>query len=274
MRSNGGLSRVIRLYDFDLTGADSIQHLIDAGLVQRISCESFREFESRLMADLPRITPDDLTVLDTFTSAVDTTRINSKLGINPAESIWEKRSLYLGGDKNYQTSYNYASEAIMVRMRNIASLHNSKTHIIILAHEDRELDQQSLTYKRGPQANPAAVKMLIRGSTDLMRLTVQQEDVLDKEGNVKRPAGTRLLHLRSTEEQIAKVHVAIALDRTLPSAIANPTMSKVRRILQKNPSILTIYGSAGVGKTTLAVSDAEEQYQAQFTEEKKDEAAA
>lgn len=257
----------IYLFDFDLTGADSIAHLIDAGLVTRIACDSFDGFERALIPLMPRIIPEDLIVIDTFTSAVDTTRVSAKLGDDLAASIWSKRGLYTGGDKNYQTVYNYATDAMMLRIRNIAALNNSKTHVVILAHEDQERDPLTLTLKRGPQANPAAVKTLIRCSTDIMRLTVQTEDEVNEDGSIKRAAGARILYLKNTDEHICKVHTAMDVSRKLPAGIMNPTMSKIRKVLNKNPSILTIYGAAGSGKTTLATSDAQEQYDEQHAQQ-------
>ncbi len=262
----------IHLFDADLNSADSIQHLLDGGLVEYHACRTFPGFLAAKERVRRTLEPGDQVIIDTFTSLIDLCRMNAKLGTErDAERDWSSRALYLGGDKGFLAVYNYATD---MTMAHISDFRATGATVITLAHEDQEMDPLTLVRKRGPKANAAAVDALIRKSSDVMRLTVQQDDEKDEKGNVKVAAGTRMLLWRNTDEMIAKVHVARHLDGALPRGARNPTLAKVREILQKTPSWLTIYGAPGAGKTTLACSDAQDIFEARLRASKQPKAAA
>jgi hypothetical protein len=256
------MGRIV-LFNSDLNSADSIQHLIEAGLVEVFDCHTFPQFLAHKDRIRPTLKEGDIVVIDTYTSLIDLCRMNAKLGTERTGDDWEKRNLYLGGDKGFLAVYNYATD---ITMAHIADFRGTGCSLVVLAHEDEERDPLTLVLKRGPRANKAAVDALLRKSSDVMRLTVQQDDERDDKGAVKVAAGTRLLYLRNNDEMIAKVHVRRDLDGKLPRGIKDPTMPKIRSILQKTPSWLTIYGAGGAGKTTLATSDAQVTYESQQQE--------
>ena len=82
--------------------------------------------------------------------------------------------------------------------------------------------------------------------------------MMDNAGEVRFPAYTRFLQLRDSEEFVAKLHVQPEYDAKVPKVLSNPTLPKLYEILGKKPAWLLLYGPPGVGKTTLACSEAAE----------------
>jgi hypothetical protein len=239
------------LLDFDLNGADSIAHLIASGKVTHMECDTYIAFESYFKELLPKVGPEDLVIVDTLSKAADTTRGDMKLGVDPGEALWDKRGLYLGGDKNYLTVYEAAGQFLMRRLRNLRA---RGARIITTAHEDEQFDQTTLTKKRAPAMNDALYKSLMGSSSDVFRLRQTDEDI-DMGNGKMLPAYSRVLDLRPDGEAVTKFHVSPERSESLPRRIVHPTLPKLYKALDKKPSWLVLYGPPGVGKTTLATSE-------------------
>jgi hypothetical protein len=238
------------LLDFDLNGADSIAHLIPNKVVH-MECDSFITFEGYFKELLPKVGPDDLVIMDTISKAADTTRGDMKLGVDPGEALWDKRGLYLGGDKNYLTVYEAAGQFIMRRLRNLRA---RGARIITTAHEDEQDDKTTLMKLRAPAVNEALYKSLMGSSSDVLRLRQTTED-MDLGGGKVLPAYSRVLELRPDGEAIIKTHVAPDRNKEMPRRILHPTLPKLYKTLGKRPTWLVLYGPPGAGKTTLATSE-------------------
>ncbi len=127
----------------------------------------------------------------------------------------------------------------------------------MLAHEAEKLDESTIppTKRRGPSVNPAFLEALMASSSDVFRLRKLEEAVTGENGEILLSADTRLLELRSTDEIMAKYHVPLARVPNIKKALPNPTLPMLYAHLGKKPTWLTIYGSSGTGKSTLATSE-------------------
>jgi hypothetical protein len=246
------------LLDADMNGSDSIQHLVDAKLINYIPITSHDLFDKTIIGLLNIVGPNDLVILDTASASAETHRWDSKLGNDPTASLMDKRRLYLGGDANYLTVYAWTSDSLMRRLKNLRAL---DCRIITTSHEDETMDMASLTKKRGPQMNKALYKSIMQSTSDVFRMYELFEPVLNEDGTVKVPSGTRVLQLAKTEEAVAKFHVQPTKALSIPPTIYVPLqggLHKLYSILGKRPSWLHIYGAEGVGKTAFACSEADE----------------
>jgi hypothetical protein len=250
---------MIYLLDCDLNGADSVQRLIDSGAVTHLQCGSFPEFEGHCLKLLETVSNEDLVICDTLSKLADTTRGDMKLGVDMRESLWEKRNVYFS-DKNYLTVYEAAGQEIMRRLRNLRS---RGARIITTCHEDEQLDPTTMTKKRAPALNDALYKSLMGSSSDVFRLRILTEEMVDKEGKIILPKYSRILQLQPDDFTITKFHVDPEVAVTIPQEMAAPTLPKLYKRLQKRPSWLVIYAPPGAGKTTLACSEATLQKKAQ-----------
>ena len=239
--------------DCDVNGADSIERLIKEGKVQHIVCDTFVAFEKAIVGLLPKVTPEDLVIVDTVTSLANTTRGDMKLGTDLTASLWDQRSIFFS-DKNYLTVYEAAGQSIMRRIKNLRA---RGARIITVCHEDEQLDPATLGKKRAPQVNEALYRSLLAASSDVFRLYALADDELNQEtGEVKYKADTRFLQLRNSEEAVAKFHVEREQVEKIPSRLSNPTLPRLYKALAKRPSWCLLYGPPGAGKTSLAVSEA------------------
>lgn len=244
------------LLDADLGGTESVQDLIDQGLVTHIPLPTFEAFDKAIVALLPKLSEADTVCVDTISALGNTTRGDFRLGTEVSEDLWAKRTLYFGGDKNFLTQYEAAEKLIMRRLKNVRAV---GTHVITTAHEDEQVDAITQSKKRAPGLNQAFYGSLMAHSTDVFRLSMLFDDVKDKEGNVKYKAGTRVLYLRPAEGidgHVTKYHVPRSVAQTLPTGIVDPTWQKLCDTLQKDPGWTVIYGPPGIGKTSLACSKA------------------
>ena len=244
----------IHWFDADDHGVTSIKGLIADGKVTRHPCTSYQEYDTEVAALMPKIQPGDVVILDPITQLLDTTRSDAKLGTDPNVNLWDKRTKYFEGDKNYLNVYQYAQNVVMRRLRNLRA---RGARVITIAHEDEVIDSTN-TKRIGPQVNPALVGILEGQSSDIFRLVVVPSDI----PNTDIKAGTRVLYIRPSDEYVAKYNAeALFKDGKItypnpPRYLVNPTMREVFAAIGSKPEWLTLYGTPGSGKTTLAVSEA------------------
>lgn len=246
---------MIYLLDADLGGTESVQDLIDQGLVQYIPIPTFEAFDKAVEELKARVSDADTIIVDPISTLGNTTRGDFRLGTEDGE-VWNKRNLYFGGDKNFLTQYEAAEKMIMRRIKNLRA---KGAHIITTTHEDEQVDAITQTKKRAPQLNQAFYGSLMAHSTDVFRLSMLFDDVKDQDGSVKHPAGTRVLYLKAAEGidgHVAKYHVPRSVAEKLPKGLLDPTWQKLCDTLDKDPGWCVIYGPPGIGKTSLAASKA------------------
>lgn len=248
---------MIYLLDCDQGGTESVADLIEQKLITHIPVPSFEEFADKIVAPLlPKLNYSDTIIVDTLSALANTTRGDFRLGTEVDDNLWGKRNLYFGGDKNFLTQYEAAEKLIMRRLKNVRS---TGAHIITITHEDEQVDAITQTKKRAPGLNQAFYGSLMAHSTDVFRLSMLFSDVRDDTGAVKYPAGTRVLYLQPSEGvdgHVTKYHVPRDVAEKLPKGIVDPDWNKLSGILKKDPGWLVLYGSPGIGKTTLACSKA------------------
>lgn len=247
---------MIYLLDADLGGTESVQDLIDSKALTHIPIDSFKTFDETLVKLLPTLSDNDTVIVDTLSTLANTTRGDFRLGTEVSDDLWGKRSLYFGGDKNFLTQYEAAEKLIMRRLKNVRA---KGTHVITITHEDEQVDAISQTKKRAPQLNQAFYGSLMAHSTDVFRLSMLFSDVKDDKGAIKYTAGTRVLYLQPAEGidgHVTKYHVPRDVASRLPKGIVDPTWDKLQSTLEKDPGWLVLYGSPGIGKTSLAASKA------------------
>jgi hypothetical protein len=249
-----------------------VKPLVDAGRVRHIPVATYTDFEKAVneLRDavewedgvnaagekIKVVKPhDDLVILDSVSRMADSTRGDFKLG--PDESVfWNKRDIYYKGDTYNFGAYEAASQFIMRHLRN---LNVRGYRIIAVCHEDEQKEDGEGIKKRAPALNPALWQSLRASSTDIFRLTAVTEDQFDGEGNLFAKTGTRLLQTTNDDFAICKYTSIPGLDGTfkeIPKFMSNPTMRKIAKMLGGQPDFLTLYGSPGAGKTTLACSEA------------------
>ena len=245
---------MIYLLDADMNGLDSIQERIQSGQVVRLPCPTIKAFDQHCIDLFGKVGPDDLIILDTITTMLDTTRGDFKLGDENADLLTRAAEKYLGGDKNYLTVFEAAAQVVMRRLKNLRA---RDCRILVTAHEDEIKDDTEFPplKKVGPQVNPAMVSTLTRACSDMFRLYPVLQPIVGTSGEVIVPAGTRLLRLRRTLTEMAKFHVAPERAALVPEQLRDPTLPKLYQHLGKRPSFLVVYGPPGVGKTTFGTSE-------------------
>lgn len=246
---------MLYLLDADLGGTESVQDLIDQGLVQHTPIPTFEAFDKVVEQLKDKVSEADTVIIDPISTLGNTTRGDFRLGTEDGE-VWGKRALYFGGDKNFLTQYEAAEKMIMRRVKNLRA---RGAHIITTTHEDEQVDAISQTKKRAPQLNQAFYGSLMAHSTDVFRLSMLHDDLKTKDGEVTHRAGTRVLYLLPSEGMdghVTKYHVPRSVADTLPKGLLDPTWQKLCDTLQKDPGWLVLYGPPGIGKTSLACSKA------------------
>jgi hypothetical protein len=256
LTQDGKGAQVIYLLDADMGGVESVQDLIDAGLVKHIPIPTFEAFDKACVELMPNLTERDAVTVDTLGALANTTRGDFRLGTEVLDDLWSKRGLYFGGDKNFLTQYEAAEKLIMRRLRNIRATGAS---VITTTHEDEQVDGITQAKKRAPKLNQAFYESLMAHSTDVFRLSILHEDIRNAAGETVYTAGTRILYLKASEGvdgHVAKYHVPRSVADTLPRGIVNPDWTKLCNTLHKTPGWAVIYGPPGIGKTSLACSAA------------------
>lgn len=247
------------IYRFDVDNeADSITPVIEAGLVQNISCPNWTEFDLhfRRLLYKEKCGPADTFIIDSIDQLALAVRMENKLG-NEGDIEMMARADKIMKDPMYLNVYLLASNFILQRLK---LARGRGIQLVIVAHEDEEKDHDG-SKKRGPKLNPAFREDLISFSTDVFRLKKLDHDIPDEDGTTLYTKGQRVLNLTETDEIVAKYHSPIIgirdgqpIYRDVPPYIIDPTWPKIVHALGKDPSILTIYGRPGVGKTTLSVA--------------------
>jgi hypothetical protein len=251
---------MIYLFDCDLNGSDSIQHLIDQKKIEYIPTPSQEIFERTCIKLLPKVQKDDLIIVDTIASLAETSRLDAKLGSDSSKNLLDKKHLYLDGDKNYLTVYSWSGDSIIRRLKNFIGT-DVGCRVITTSHESEEIDPASLTKKRAPELNPALFKTIIRVTSDIFRMYELFDPIMKADGqSVAVPAGERMLQLRKSDDAVTKYHVVPEHARNVPKTMVVPLTGGLHRLyekLHKRPTWLHIYGVAGVGKTTFICSEAD-----------------
>jgi hypothetical protein len=247
---------MVFLLDGDLSGFDSVAHLLDTGQITRLPCRTYTEFITATRELALKVTPADLVIVDTVSKLAETLRDDILHGENQENTLAEI-SREIKGETYGRNCYQAAQRVFMRQMKNIHRAGDG-ARIITVFHEKDQKDPDDVTLmKRGPSVNAAFYDSIVGQSSDIFRLTVAVEDVLGQDGKVKYPRKTRFLQLQDSEEALAKYKVSPAVSEKLPRRIVNPTLPKLYKVLGKKPSWLSIYGSPGTGKSTLACSEIE-----------------
>jgi hypothetical protein len=264
---------LIYTLDADIGGTEVVQHLIDAGLVKRYPCQMFKDFDRAVLDIIPQAQPGDTVIIDTISSLANQTRGDHKLGTDVMDEIWAKSHLFFG-DKQGMLAYEATQQQIMRRVRNLMSYGEKfiaagkdPLRLIVLAHQREQVDPVTqMKGSFGPDLNQAFFSALYGTASDMFRLDVQIGDLMnDETGQVKVPDGTRVLYIKRTDEHITKNRCAMDVSTRLPKGILNPTLPKLYEVLHRKPRCLVIYSPGGAGKTTLAHSVAQAEYEASQT---------
>lgn len=237
--------------DADMNGIGSIKKLVESGKVTNIPCPTAKAYEAaceKLLADgKPE---EDIIVLDTLSKMMDTFLGDLKLG-SKEEAMLPKVNVFFG-DKNYLTVYTAAGQMILRWMR---FLRNRGFRIITTTHEREQVDQLTYMKKYGPGANESLFNALNASCSDMFRLQVLTSDLTNDLGAVVKPATTRFLTLRPTDDTIAKFHVDFDHSPKVPATLWSPTLTRLYKALDNKPEWLVLYGSPGSGKSTFACNE-------------------
>lgn len=249
---------MIYLLDADLNGTDSIDFLIKDGLVYHIPCGTYDVFDQAMQWLLRNAVPgQDTVVIDTISQLAFLTQGDAKLGNDPLENLWNKRDLFLDGDRNYLNVYNVSGYFIVRRIKNLA---NRGVRIIFTCHEGDQTDQ--FVKKKAPSLNKALYERTKEITSDICRIWVLPTPIL-KPGTqeILYPAGTRAVQIKGDAVAVAKYHISPFIAESTPTHIpilkaTDPALPIVAQVTGKLPSVLMLYGEPGVGKTTAALSEA------------------
>jgi hypothetical protein len=250
---------VIYILDADLNGTDSYQFLVDAKLVTHIPVPTYEVYDQAIRWLISNCDVNaDVVVLDTISQQAYATRGDARFGTDASLDMWDKRTLFLDGDKNYLTLYEMAGQMIMRRLRNLRA---TGVRVIATAHEASQ-DDQMIT-KLAPSMNKALYGSLRSATSDIFRMWMLPSDILAADGSVRYPTGTRVVSVKPSPTYVAKYHVDPFGAQSIPvsgniviETPMVPVLPKVYSYLKKKPTFLCLYGEQGVGKTTAAVSEA------------------
>lgn len=253
---------MIYLLECDLKGTSPINRKIATGGVKVLPCNTILEYENHCKALLPNVGPNDLIVLDTLTSLLDTIRADFTFGLGTeAHTPWEQRFKWEkkkgGGDPEYLSKYDFAQQTALRWIKNLSA---RGARAIIVCHEaEVMLPVGNVVEKmQGPDVNKAFVGKLIGSVSDVYRLVSLTQPRVDGEGKEVLARDTRILYLRRTEEFVAKYACDLQTSMTIPDGIVNPTLPKLYAQLGTKPPKMLLYGHPGAGKTTFAMSEIEE----------------
>lgn len=249
---------MIYLLDGDLSGIDSVQDLIEANKITRMPCRTYTEFvrHTKYLAEV--VTPNDLVIVDTVSKLAETLRDDILHGEDQDDSL-AAISKEIKGETYGRNAYQGAQRKFMRQIKNIHRAGDGARIITVFHETDQKDPYDVMQTKRAPAINPAFYESIVSQSSDIFRLYVAAEDVIDpKTGAVKFPRRTRFLQLQDDEHALAKYHVRRDIADKLPRRLPNPTLPKLWKLLGKQSAWTTIYGPPGSGKTTLVCSEVEE----------------
>jgi hypothetical protein len=238
----------------DGNGYDSVADIVESNKQQLsvFDVPNYEVFDLKTTDLLGRIKKGDVVILDTISSLANTTRGDLKIGNDPTQSYWAKRDKFMGDSMN-RNAYDAAGQLILRRLKDFKAV---GANIIVTVHESEREDMTVVPpmKKRAPDVNAALMGNLIGSSSDVVRLYVNADPVLDGEGKVKYPARSRMLQLGPSDEFVSKVHVPLEMSGKVPQVIKRPSYPKLCKALGKTPTWVTVYGPPGAGKTTFALS--------------------
>ena len=248
---------MIYLLMSDLAGLDSVKHLVDAKKIVHIPIQEYDDFVNAIKLVLPKVSAGDLVIVDTLNRLSEIMRAPiARAGKEVDFSLAGSIKALSDGEKYALPSYTKVKEVVITNLSNIV---RRGGHVITILHEmDAEGDMGVKPKKRLPSINQDFWSGLKGCVSDIFRMYHITEPMMDNAGEVRFPAYTRFLQLRDSEEFVAKLHVQPEYDAKVPKVLSNPTLPKLYEILGKKPAWLLLYGPPGVGKTTLACSEAAE----------------
>lgn len=266
---------MIYLLDCDIKGHEVVNHLRAAGLVTVMSCQTYDDFDKACIRLIPQVAPGDVIIIDTISSLANQTRGDHKLGIDMLDSVWDRSEIFFR-DKYGQLGYEATQQQIMRRVRNFVAVSeimaekgvpsDQVLRVYIAAHQRDVTDQQTgMKGVMGPDVNPAFFSALYGTSTDMFRLDVMLDPVIDENtGAVKIPADMRVLYLKRNSEMTAKNRCRIDISSKLPNGILLPPheygLPKLWKVLDRKSGCLVVYAPGGSGKTTFLCSEAQYEY--------------
>lgn len=246
---------MIYLLDSDLKGTTSISKYIESGAVRHLVCGTYMQYQAHTKDLLSIVTPNDLVILDTMSNMLDTARGDQRYGDDPNDDLWAKRNV----DDPYGRSYDVASKFVMRRLKNLSA---RGARIMTICHESEVQDDTVVPARkvRGPDVNQKFVNTLVGSSSDVYRLEQLLDDMtkFNEDGTTTTiaKADDRILYLKRDPTFIAKNSCDIERSPKIMRGLLNPTLPKLYEHLGVRPPWITLFGPAGVGKTTLAVSEA------------------
>lgn len=271
--------------DCDLNGSETIDHLIEAGLVTNIECRTYKEFDKAFAMVANKVEKDDTVILDTVNRAVDLF-LNWQfitLRLKPGQTLSD-----LDDVKNPPNTLQVYGQ---IKHYVIEPLRGLPCQLIILSQETekffnaengklvrwtQESNTANLPNVIPPEGIVAGAGARLPGGTHdaLMDMTsdvfrvgrLMEPRIVEEDGKKTRYAtGTRVLNVSDTVACLAKVHVKVAQYRKLRDNLYHPTLPKIYAMLGLKPRVILFYGPQGVGKTTLACGVAEAEYKTNHT---------
>lgn len=187
----------------------------------------------------------DVVVLDTVTYLADSTRQLLAMGDRAGASLWANRAQFLTDQRPSYGAMSSIVNRLLMEFRGLSTV-----TIFILHEEDRiSPDGQE---RRGPSINPALLNPILAWSDVLANLGKLRGET--KVADRVIPAGTRRIRLEESDTVMAKARVPISL-QPCPAVLIDPSLDDLLAVVmepEQKACRMTIYGSPGIGKSTLA----------------------
>lgn len=272
--------------DTDCNGTETIQHLIDDGLVENIECRDYKTYDKTVQKLASSVKPDDLVIVDTINRAAEQflfwqfVSLRLKPGQSPSdlpEVTNPSNTLSVYGQIPYyviETLRGIPCQLIILSQES-DKFFNAETGRLTkwtkesaVAALPDALPPEGLVLGAAARLSASALQALGDLTSDTFALHRLMQDTPGtgpdgKTYNYKR--GTRVLNVSDTVAILAKVHVKVEQYRLLRDNLYDPTLPKLYKMLGLKPRVILFYGPNGTGKTTLACSDAEAQYKKKHT---------
>ena len=273
--------------DTDCNGTETIQHLIDDGLVENIECRDYKTYDKTVQRLASSVKPDDLVIVDTINRAAEQflfwqfVSLRLKPGQSPSdlpEVTNPSNTLSVYGQIPYyviETLRGIPCQLIILSQES-DKFFNAETGRLTkwtkesaVAALPDAMPPEGLVLGSAARLSASALQALGDLTSDtfaLHRLMQDTPGVTAKDGTpcIYR-RGTRVLNVSDTVAILAKVHVKVEQYRLLRDNLYDPTLPKLYKMLGLKPRVILFYGPNGTGKTTLACSEAEAQYKKKHT---------